>query len=74
VLAQAGLGIQIVPVSTCAPGQAQRVIAQQPPAGQAVPAGSEVTVLVGTSRPSQLVAARRIAGCLNEFTGARFAV
>jgi beta-lactam-binding protein with PASTA domain len=30
------------------PAQVQRVIAQQPTAGQVVPVGSEMTVLVGT--------------------------
>jgi hypothetical protein len=36
------------------PDQVRRVIAQQPPAGQVVPAGSEVTVLVGAIRPTSL--------------------
>jgi eukaryotic-like serine/threonine-protein kinase len=51
-LNQAQLEIEISLVPVRDPRQVQRVLAQQPPAGQVVPAGSEVTVLVGTRRPS----------------------
>jgi serine/threonine protein kinase len=50
VLAQAQLETQMVPTQVRDPGQVQRVVAQQPPAGQVVAAGSVVTVLVGTRR------------------------
>jgi serine/threonine-protein kinase len=52
VLAKAQLGVQIVTVSVRDSGRVQRVISQQPSAGQVVPARSEVTVLVGTKRPT----------------------
>jgi tRNA A-37 threonylcarbamoyl transferase component Bud32 len=52
VLAQARLRAQILLFPVGDPAQVQRVIAQQPSAGQVVPAGSEVMVLVGTKRPS----------------------
>jgi serine/threonine-protein kinase len=52
VLAQAQLGTQMVPTQVGDSGQVQRVVAQQPSAGQVVPAGSAVTVLVGTRRPT----------------------
>jgi hypothetical protein len=48
VLAQAQLGMRSVLVLVRDPAQVQRVIAQQPTAGQVVPVGSQVTVLVGT--------------------------
>jgi hypothetical protein len=52
VLAQAQLGTQMVPTQVSDSGQVRRVVAQQPSAGQVVPAGSEVTVLVGTRKPT----------------------
>jgi serine/threonine-protein kinase len=52
VLAQAQLGTQVVPTQVSDSGQVQRVVAQQPSAGHLLPAGSEVTVLVGTRRPT----------------------
>jgi tRNA A-37 threonylcarbamoyl transferase component Bud32 len=52
VLAQAQLETQMVPTQVRDSGQVQRVIAQQPLAGQVVAAGSAVTVLVGTRRPT----------------------
>jgi beta-lactam-binding protein with PASTA domain len=42
--------IQEVPVPQA--GKAQRVIAQEPPAGEVVPARSDVLVLVATRRPA----------------------
>jgi serine/threonine protein kinase len=50
VLAQAQLGTQMVLTKVSDSGQVQRVVAQQPSAGQVLPAGSAVTVLVGTRR------------------------
>jgi cytoskeletal protein RodZ len=50
VLAHAQLGTKMVPMQVSDAGQVQRVVAQRPPAGQVVPAGSEVTVLIGTRR------------------------
>ena len=52
VLAQAQLGVQILQVPVPESGKLQRVITQQPSAGQVVPARSEVLVLVGTRRPT----------------------
>jgi tRNA A-37 threonylcarbamoyl transferase component Bud32 len=52
VLAQAQLGTRMVPVQVSDSGQVQRVVAQQPSAGHLLPAGSDVTVLVGTRRPT----------------------
>jgi serine/threonine-protein kinase len=52
VLARAQLGTQVVPTQVSDSRQVQRVVAQQPPAGHLLPAGSEVTVLVGTRRPT----------------------
>jgi eukaryotic-like serine/threonine-protein kinase len=52
VLAQAQLGTQMVPTQVSDSGQVQRVVAQQPSAGQVVPGGSAVTVLVGTRKPT----------------------
>ncbi|HZC99799.1 MAG TPA: protein kinase [Actinomycetes bacterium] len=54
VLAEARLGMQLVPVSIRDPSQVQRVVAQRPLAGEVVPAGSVVTVLVGTIGPTSL--------------------
>jgi eukaryotic-like serine/threonine-protein kinase len=47
-LAQARLGVLVQLVPAKEPGQVQRVIAQLPAAGELAPAGSEVTILVGT--------------------------
>jgi beta-lactam-binding protein with PASTA domain len=52
VLTEAQLGVQIVRSQVRDPGQIQRVVAQQPPAGQVVPAESVVRLTVGTKRPS----------------------
>jgi tRNA A-37 threonylcarbamoyl transferase component Bud32 len=52
VLAQAQLGTQMVPTQVGDAGQVQRVVAQRPSAGQVVPAGSAVTVLIATRRPT----------------------
>jgi beta-lactam-binding protein with PASTA domain len=52
VLAQAQLGTRMVPIQVRDAGQVQRVVAQRPSAGQVVPAGSAVTVLVGTRKPT----------------------
>jgi beta-lactam-binding protein with PASTA domain len=50
VLAQAQLGTQMVSTQVSDSGKVQRVVAQRPSAGQVVPAGSEVTLLIGTRR------------------------
>jgi tRNA A-37 threonylcarbamoyl transferase component Bud32 len=50
VLAQAQLGVQVLEVPVPESGKVQRVVAQQPSAGQVVPARSEVVVLVGSRR------------------------
>jgi serine/threonine protein kinase len=52
VLARAHLGVQMISIQVSDSRQVQRVIAQRPSTGQVVPAGSEVTVLVGTRRPT----------------------
>jgi len=52
VLAKAQLGMQVLPVPVRESGKVQRVVAQQPAAGQLLPSGSEVIVLVGTRRPN----------------------
>jgi hypothetical protein len=52
VLARARLGMVIQEVPVPEAGKAQRVIAQQPPAGEVVPARSDVLVLVATRRPA----------------------
>jgi eukaryotic-like serine/threonine-protein kinase len=52
VLTEAQLGVQIIRFQVDGSGQVQRVVAQQPPAGQVVPAESVVRLLVGTRRPS----------------------
>ena len=50
VLAEAGLGIEVQLRQVQDAGQVQRVLAQDPAAGQAVPAGTKVTVVVGSRR------------------------
>jgi hypothetical protein len=50
VLARAQLEVRVLRVPVQASGQVQRVIAQQPEAGRPAPAGSEVTLLVGSKR------------------------
>jgi tRNA A-37 threonylcarbamoyl transferase component Bud32 len=52
MLALAGLGTRILPMQVSDAKNVQRVIAQQPTAGQVLPAGSAVTVLVGTRKPT----------------------
>ena len=52
VLAHAQLGTHMVPTQVSDSGQVQRVVAQQPSAGQVLPAGSAVTVLIGSRRPT----------------------
>jgi eukaryotic-like serine/threonine-protein kinase len=52
VLARAHLGVQMISIQVSDSRQVQRVIAQRPSTGQVVPAGSEVTVLVATRRPT----------------------
>ena len=52
MLARAQLGIRIVPTQVSDSDKVKRVVAQQPSAGQVLPAGSQVTVLVGTRRPT----------------------
>jgi eukaryotic-like serine/threonine-protein kinase len=52
VLARAQLGMVIQEVPVPESGKAQRVIAQEPPAGEVVPARSDVLVLVATRRPA----------------------
>jgi len=47
-LGRAELRVRLVDVPTRGPGQVQRVIAQDPSAGDVVPVGSVVTVAVGT--------------------------
>jgi beta-lactam-binding protein with PASTA domain len=51
-LARARLGMVIQEVPVPQAGKAQRVIAQEPPAGEVVPARSDVLVLVATRRPA----------------------
>jgi tRNA A-37 threonylcarbamoyl transferase component Bud32 len=48
VLHRAGLRVRVVEVRTRNPGQVQRVVDQDPSAGEVVPAGSVVTVAVAT--------------------------
>jgi PASTA domain len=48
VMAQAGLGVRFSLAPAPDPGGVQRAIAQQPLAGKVVPAGSDVTVVIGT--------------------------
>jgi beta-lactam-binding protein with PASTA domain len=52
VLARAQLDMVIQEVLVPPSGKAQRVIAQEPPAGEVVPARSDVLVLVATRRPA----------------------
>jgi hypothetical protein len=52
VLARAQLGVQLISIQVRDSRQVQRVIEQRPPAGQVLPAGSAVTVLIGSRRPT----------------------
>jgi beta-lactam-binding protein with PASTA domain len=52
ILAQAQLGVQVQQVPVSESGKVQRVVAQEPSAGQVVPARSEVVLLVGSKRPA----------------------
>jgi hypothetical protein len=52
VLARVQLGMVIQEVPVPESGKAQRVTAQEPPAGEVVPARSDVLVLVATRRPT----------------------
>jgi hypothetical protein len=52
VLARAQLGVQLISIQVSDSRQVQRVIGQRPPAGQVLPAGSAVTVLIGSRRPT----------------------
>jgi serine/threonine protein kinase len=52
VLARAELDTRMVPMQVSDSEKVQRVIAQQPSAGQILPAGSAVTVLIGTRKPT----------------------
>lgn len=52
ILAQAGLVTQITLAPVPDAGQSQRVISQSPGAGSVVPAGSVVTLVVGSKRPT----------------------
>ncbi len=52
VLAKAQLGMESSLFRVRDPAEVQRVVAQQPAAGQIVDAGSRVTVFVGTMKPS----------------------
>lgn len=50
VLAQAQLGVQMIPIQVSDSRQVQRVVGQRPSAGHVLPAGSAVTVLIGSRR------------------------
>jgi eukaryotic-like serine/threonine-protein kinase len=52
VLAQAQFGVQVLEVPVPEAGKVQRVVAQEPSAGQVAPARSEVVVRVGSRRPA----------------------
>jgi serine/threonine-protein kinase len=52
VLAQAHLGMRVTFSPVLDGSKIQHVIAQQPAAGQVVPAGSQVTVVIGTKKPA----------------------
>ncbi len=52
ILAQAGLVTQITLAPVPDAGQSQRVISQSPGAGSVVPAGSVVTLVVGSNKPT----------------------
>jgi beta-lactam-binding protein with PASTA domain len=52
VLAQAQLAVQVIPIQVSDSRQVQRVVAQRPAAGQTLPAGSAVTVLIGSRKPT----------------------
>jgi PASTA domain len=49
---RAGLGVRVVLVRVRGAGRVDRVVSQEPPAGQAVPSGSTVTLAVGVKRPT----------------------
>jgi eukaryotic-like serine/threonine-protein kinase len=49
-LTKARLGVRVVLVQVRGAGRADRVVSQEPPAGQAVPHGSVVTLTVGAKR------------------------
>lgn len=50
VLAQAQLGMQMIRIQVSDSRQVQRVVGQRPAAGHVLPAGSAVTVLIGSRR------------------------
>jgi beta-lactam-binding protein with PASTA domain len=50
VLAQAQLTVQMISIQVNDSRQVQRVVAQWPSAGQSLPAGSAVTVLIGSRK------------------------
>jgi serine/threonine protein kinase len=50
VLAQAQLGVQMIPIHVSDSRQVQQVVGQRPSAGHILPAGSAVTVLIGSRR------------------------
>ena len=52
VLAQAQLAVQMIPVQVSDSRQVQRVVAQRPSAGEILPMGSAVTVLIGSRKPT----------------------
>jgi serine/threonine-protein kinase len=52
VLAQAHLGMRVTFSPVLDGSKIQHVIAQQPAAGQVVPTGSQVTVVIGTKKPA----------------------
>jgi len=52
VLAQAQLAVQMIPIQVSDSRQVQRVVAQRPSAGEILPAGSAVTVLIGSRKPT----------------------
>jgi hypothetical protein len=54
VLTQAGFGVRVLQVTVSNPDLVQRVISQQPAAGQVVPTGSTVTLRVGIIQPTNL--------------------
>ena len=52
LLAQAQLTVQMISIQVSDSRQVQRVVAQRPSAGQSLPAGSAVTVLIGSRKPT----------------------
>jgi eukaryotic-like serine/threonine-protein kinase len=52
LLAQAQLTVRMIPIQVSDSRQVQRVVAQRPSAGQSLPAGSAVTVLIGSRKPT----------------------